>query len=191
LGEDQEDQDYSLSKEDEGQEDSEAKESSGTESEDEGEGKELTEEQKRVKAKLELDPHYEINRQRALKKHRHIVARVEEDGQEWKNASDKDLGDIIKDDKGGRYRLVEDKAGSIVELSGGGYFDTKTGQSFRKAHKFKEKSALPYKVGEIPVKATKMGQLESDGHDGEEVDDDGEEIDDDGEEVGDEGEEVA
>ena len=176
MGEEEEDQDYSPGEEDEGQEDNEAEESSGTESEDEGGDKELTEEQERVKARLDLDPHYEINRQRALKKHRHIVARVEEDGQEWKDVSDKDLGDIIKDDKGGRFRLVEDKAGSIVELFRGAYYDSKTGESFRKVHKFKEKSALPYRDGEIPVKATKMGQLGSNGHDGEEVGDEGEEV---------------
>lgn len=101
LGEEEEDEDHSPGKEDEGQEDNEAEESSGTESEDKGEGKELTAEQKRIKTKLDLDTRYEINRQRALEEHRHIVAHVEEDGQEWKNTSEKDLGDIIEDDEGG------------------------------------------------------------------------------------------
>lgn len=52
------------------EEDNEAEESSGTESEDKGKGKELTAEQKRIKTQLDLDTRYEINRQRALKKHR-------------------------------------------------------------------------------------------------------------------------
>jgi hypothetical protein len=178
LGEEEEDENYLPGKEDE------AEESSGTESEDEEEeSEELTAKQKRIKEKLDLDPRYEINRQRALKKHRHIVARVEEDGQEWKNTSDNDLGDIIQDDEGGRFRLVEDEAGSIVELPGGAYYDTETKQSFKKVRKLKGKSALPYRDGEIPVRATKMRHLESDGDDGEEVSDDGEEVSGDGEEV--------
>ena len=84
---------------------------------------------------------------------------------------------------------MEDKAGSIVELPGVAYYDTRTKQSFKKVRKLKGKSALPYRDGEIPVKATKMGQLESDGYDEEGVDDrkDGGDDEKDG---GDDGEEV-
>lgn len=75
----------------------------------------MTAEQTRIKAKLDLDSRYLANRERALKKHNHITARIEEDGKAWKDMPDEALGDIVEFDQGGRYRLVEDKAGSIVE----------------------------------------------------------------------------
>ena len=58
---------------------------------------------------------------------------------------------------------MENKADSIVELPGVACYDNKTKQSFKKVRKLKGKPALPYRDGEIPVEATKTGQLESDG----------------------------
>ena len=111
----------------------------------------MTARQKRIRAKLDLDPRYLKNRQRALKKHNQIAARIEEDGQVWKDMPDEALGDIANDDEGGWFRLVEDKEGSIVKQPGGTYYDTKTKQSFKKVRKFEEMSASPYADGEIPV----------------------------------------
>lgn len=63
---------------------------------------------------LREDSRSRLHRERGLKKHLHVVKRVEMDDMPFKDKTDEELGDIILPDKEGSPRLLPDEKGGVV-----------------------------------------------------------------------------
>lgn len=80
---------------------------------------------------LKTSPRAVRGRRRALKKHVHIADRLEADSEIWRNKRDEELGDILKPERMGYFRLVGDPNGSIVQQQDGHYVDEASGERIK------------------------------------------------------------
>ena len=94
-----------------------------------------------------------------MKKHYHLIDRVEADDEKWRDKEDEELGDIIKEDDGGFFRLIPDDNGTIVRDPDGQYQDIATGQRFKTSTlpEGRRQELIWNRGVGIPVRATRSG----------------------------------
>ena len=68
-----------------------------------------------VEAMMRIDHEATARRRHRMKQHFHRLDRVEVDNMEWMDKKDDELGDILKEDRGGRYVLIPDINGTIIK----------------------------------------------------------------------------